>query len=307
VGVSKAARSQKSLLNASAEWRTIAVIVAVYGLTILTVMRREVLTPWLTIPFLSVLGAWHLSMQHETIHGHPFRRQWINDVIGSIPVTLWIPYISYKKDHLEHHRSDLTHPGLDNESYYVSPEAWARAGKIRRAAYWANRTILFRMFVWTIVSTVTYLWFIIRQMLRGEKQAWFAMAVHAAGLVVVAYLVRSVGGMPLWQFALGTTYGGRILNAIRPFPEHKYQDGSETRTAMVMAGPFMSLLMLNNNLHVAHHEQPGVAWYEVPSLSGRVNAVERAREVGLLYEGGYAEVFRKFSLKPMGAPLRDSA
>jgi len=303
--VSQAPGSQKSLLKGRGEWRTLAVIVAVYGLTILTVMRREVLTPWLTIPFLSVLGAWHLSMQHETIHGHPFRSKLINDAIGSIPVTLWIPYFSFKKDHIEHHQSDLTHPGLDNESYYVSPEAWARAGKIRRAAYWANRTILFRMFVWTVVSTLTYLWSIIRQMLRGDKQAWFAMAVHAAGLVVVAYLVRSVGGMPLWQFALGTTYGGRILNAIRPFPEHKYQSGVETRTAMVMAGPFMSLLMLNNNLHVAHHEQPGVAWYEVPNMSVRVNAVERAREVGLLYEGGYAEVFRKFSFKPMGAPLRD--
>jgi fatty acid desaturase len=305
--VSQAPGSPKSLLNTSGEWRTIAVIVAVYGLTILTVMRHEVLTPWLTIPFLSVLGAWHLSMQHETIHGHPFRRQWINDVIGSIPVTLWIPYLCFKRDHIEHHHSDLTHPGLDNESYYVSPEAWASAGPIRRAAYWANRTILFRMFVWTIVSTVTYLWAQIRLMLRGNKQTWFAMAAHVVGLVAVVYFVRSVAGMPLWQFALGTTYGGRILNAIRPFPEHKYQAGVETRTAMVMAGPFMSLLMLNNNWHVAHHEQPGVAWYEVPNLSARVNAVERAREAGLLYEGGYAEVFRRFSFKPMGAPLRDGA
>ena len=114
--MSQAPSSQKSVLNAGGEWRTIAVIFAVYGLTILTVMRREALTPWLAIPFLSVLGAWHLSMQHETIHGHPFRRQWMNDVIGSIPVTLWIPYLCFKKDHLEHHRSDLTHPGLDNET-----------------------------------------------------------------------------------------------------------------------------------------------------------------------------------------------
>jgi fatty acid desaturase len=161
------------------------------------------------------------------------------------------------------------------------------------------------MFVWTIVSTVTYLWAQIRLMLRGNKQTWFAMAVHVVGLVAVIYFVRSVAGMPLWQFALGTTYGGRILNAIRPFPEHKYQAGSEIRTAMVMAGPFMSLLMLNNNLHVAHHDEPSIAWYEVPNLSARVNAVERARDAGLLYEGGYAEVFRKFSFKPMGAPLRD--
>ena len=305
--MSQASDSQKSLLNGRGEWRTIAVIVAIYGLTVLTVLRHEVLTPWLTIPVLSVLGAWHLSMQHETIHGHPFRHVWLNDLIGSIPVTLWIPYFSFKKDHIEHHQSDLTHPGLDNESYYVSPEAWASAGKLRKAAYWANRTILFRMFVWTIVSTVTYLWSKIRLMLRGDKQTWFAMATHVAGLVVVVYFVRSVAGMPLWQFALGTTYGGRILNAIRPFPEHKYQSNTEVRTAMVMAGPFMSLLMLNNNLHVAHHEEPGVAWYEVPNMSARVNAVERAREAGLLYEGGYAEVFRRFSFKPMGAPLRDGA
>ena len=305
--MSQASDSQKSLLNGRGEWRTIAVIVAIYGLTVLTVLRHEVLTPWLTIPVLSVLGAWHLSMQHETIHGHPFRHVWLNDLIGSIPVTLWIPYFSFKKDHIEHHQSDLTHPGLDNESYYVSPEAWASAGKLRKAAYWANRTILFRMFVWTIVSTVTYLWSKIRLMLRGDKQTWFAMATHVAGLVVVVYFVRSFAEMPLWQFALGTTYGGRILNAIRPFPEHKYQSDTEVRTAMVMAGPFMSLLMLNNNLHVAHHEEPGVAWYEVPNLSARVNAVDRAREAGLLYEGGYAEVFCRFSFKPMGAPLRDGA
>ena len=305
--MSQASDSQKSLLNGRGEWRTIAVIAAIYGLTVLTVLRHEVLTPWLTIPVLSVLGAWHLSMQHETIHGHPFRHVWLNDLIGSIPVTLWIPYFSFKKDHIEHHQSDLTHPGLDNESYYVSPEAWESAGKLRKAAYWANRTILFRMFVWTIVSTVTYLWSTIRLMLRGDKQTWFAMSTHVAGLVLVVYFVRSVAEMPLWQFALGTTYGGRILNAIRPFPEHKYQSDTEVRTAMVMAGPFMSLLMLNNNLHVAHHEEPGVAWYEVPNMSARVNAVERAREAGLLYEGGYAEVFRRFSFKPMGAPLRDGA
>jgi len=109
----------------------------------------------------------------------------------------------------------------------------------------------------------------------------------------------------LWQFALGTLYGGRILNAIRPFPEHKYQRGVETRTAMIMAGPFMSLLMLNNNLHIAHHEEPWVPWYHVNSLARKVNAVERAREAGLLYEGGYAEVFRKFSFKPVDSPVRE--
>lgn len=293
-----------ALLRERAEWRTLLVVFAVYGLTVLTVVRYEVLTPWLAIPMLGVLGAWHLSMQHEVLHGHPFKNQGLNDAIGGIPVTLWIPYLAFKKDHHEHHLSDLTNPALDNESYYVSQEQWDKAGRIRRAAWTANRTILFRMFVWTIVSTITYVLTVLKRAVRGEQGDRLAVMLHVVGVVFVVYLV-SLSSMPLWQFALGTVYGGRILNAIRPFPEHKYQSGVETRTAMIMAGPFMSLLMLNNNLHVAHHEEPGVPWYRYDKLMHRVNAVERARDAGVLYEGGYAEIFRRFSFTPVDSPVRE--
>ena len=292
------------MLHEAGEWKTLGVIVAVYGLTVLTVVRYDVLTPWLAIPMLAVLGAWHLSMQHELLHGHPFRNQFINDAIGIIPVTLSIPYLAFKKDHHEHHKSDLTNPELDNESFYVTQEQWDNAGPIRRAAWTANRTILFRMFVWTIVSTISYVTLVLKRAIRNEQGDRLAVVLHVIGVVAVVYLV-SLSSMPLWQFALGTVYGGRILNAIRPFPEHKYQNGVETKTAMIMAGPFMSLLMLNNNLHIAHHDDPKIPWYRVNELSKRVNAVERAREAGVLYEGGYAEVFRKFSFTPVDSPVRE--
>jgi fatty acid desaturase len=271
---------------------------------VLTVVRYDVLTPWLAVPMLAVLGAWHLSMQHEVLHGHPFKNQFLNDVLGGVPVTLWIPYLAFKKDHHEHHLSDLTNPALDNESYYVSQEQWDKAGRIRRAAWTANRTILFRMFVWTIVSTITYVLTVLKRAVRNEKSDRLAVALHVVGVAFVVYLV-SLSSMPLWQFALGTLYGGRILNAIRPFPEHKYQSGVETRTAMIMAGRFMSLLMLNNNLHVAHHDEPGVPWYRYDKLMQRVNAVQRARDAGVLYEGGYAEIFRRFSFTPVDSPVRE--
>ncbi|KRO43648.1 MAG: hypothetical protein ABR67_06450 [Acidimicrobium sp. BACL17 MAG-120823-bin42] len=296
--------STTGVLHEAGEWKTLGVIVAVYGLTVLTVVRYDVLTPWLAIPMLAVLGAWHLSMQHEVLHGHPFKSQFINDAIGSIPVTLWMPYFAFKKDHHEHHKSDLTNPELDNESFYVTQEQWDNAGPIRRAAWTANRTILFRMFVWTIVSTISYVTLVLKRAVRNEQGDRLAVVLHVIGVVAVVYLV-SLSSMPLWQFALGTVYGGRILNAIRPFPEHKYQNGVETKTAMIMAGPFMSLLMLNNNLHIAHHDDPKIPWYRVNELSKRVNAVERAREAGVLYEGGYAEVFRKFSFTPVDSPVRE--
>lgn len=302
MSVPTTARRSSGLLNGPREWRTVALIVAVYGGTALVVAYHRTLTPWLTVPLLAWFGAWHLSMQHELLHGHPFRRQWMNDLVATPALTLWIPFHCFKVDHLEHHRADLTVPGLDNESYYVSPERWASAGRLARAAYWANRTILFRMFVWTIVSTITYLAHKVREAATGNRQVLAAFLWHLGGLALVVWLVVGVADMPLWQFALGTTYGGRVLNAIRPFPEHRYQHDAELRTAMVMAGPVMSLLMLNNNLHVAHHDEPWVAWYEVPEIVPRLRAVERAEEVGLLYRGGYAEVFKRFSFRPMDAP-----
>jgi fatty acid desaturase len=58
-------------------------------------------------------------------------------------------------------------------------------------------------------------------------------------------------------------------------------------------------------LHIAHHDDPKIPWYRVSELARNVNAIERAREAGVLYEGGYAEVFRKFSFTPVDSPVRE--
>jgi fatty acid desaturase len=281
-------------MNSRREWRTVALVAAVYGGTAAVVAWHDRLGPWLSVPLLAWFGAWHLSMQHEVLHGHPFRRQWANDLLGSVPVTLWIPYREFRVDHLLHHEADLTDPHLDNESFYVDPERYRRAGRILRAAWWANRTILFRIFVWSIVSTGSYVWSKVARVLRGDWSVALSLVQHFAGVATVLWLVVGMAGMPWWQYALGVTYGGRILNAIRPFPEHRYVPGSDVRTAMVMAGPAMSLLMLNNNLHVAHHAKAGVAWYDVPRLSREMGAEQVAKEAGLHFPGGYLEVFRRF-------------
>jgi fatty acid desaturase len=107
----------------------------------------------------------------------------------------------------------------------------------------------------------------------------------------------------LWLYALGVIYGGRILNMLRPFAEHEWVEGIELRTAMIQASPVMSLLMLNNNLHVAHHDEPGVAWFDVPALARRTDAYGRAERAGLLYRGGYSEIARRFGVRPFSQPV----
>ena len=70
----------------SVEWRTVAVAVAVYGLWLASVALHG-LMPWpLTVVLLAVATAWHGSLQHETIHGHPFRSRRLNSAVGWLPV-----------------------------------------------------------------------------------------------------------------------------------------------------------------------------------------------------------------------------
>ena len=79
------------ILNTKGEWRTVAVIIAVYVGTIAVAGYHERLGGWLTVLLLAWFGAWHLSMQHELLHGHPFSKSWMNDAVASVPLTLWIP------------------------------------------------------------------------------------------------------------------------------------------------------------------------------------------------------------------------
>ena len=63
---------------------------------------------------------------------------------------------------------------------------------------------------------------------------------------------------------------------VRSFAEHRFVDGG-TQSAVVRAGPVMSLLFLNNNLHLSHHARPGVPWYQLPALHERLDGRRRSR------------------------------
>ena len=36
-------------------------------------------------------------MQHEALHGHPTRYQWLNDQLGYASLWLWLPYRVYRE------------------------------------------------------------------------------------------------------------------------------------------------------------------------------------------------------------------
>src|SRR4051794_40020078 len=103
------------------EWPTVALAVGIYGAFLLTTWYSALLPWWLMLPLGAVITAFHGSLQHEVIHGHPTRLRWLNDALGKPVLWLWLPYEIYRELHLRHHRNDiLTDPLADPESYYVT-------------------------------------------------------------------------------------------------------------------------------------------------------------------------------------------
>ena len=299
--------TKKSILKSSGDWRTLIVAVVVYGGWFATIFTHEIMPWWATFGLLTWFGAWHLSLQHELVHGHPFYDSRLNVLLGALSLTLWIPFLSFKRDHLSHHQTTLTHPMTDTESYYTLPEKWLDSGWLPRSIYWANRTLAFRLTVWSVFSAVQYFIVDFWRAVRGDSTSRKAWLIHIPGCVLVLIIVNNFAGMSILEYVIGGVFGSHSLNMMRSFAEHKTLGDESSRTAMIDAGRIMSLLMLNNNLHVAHHDRPSTPWYEVPHVALRLNAYERAAQIDCLYRGGYSEIIRRFTFRPYDQPIYASA
>ena len=109
----------------STEWPTVFTIAITWISFGLITSFYHQLPLWLIIPLAAYTLALFSSLQHEVLHRHPTRWQWLNEAMIFPAITLWIPFSLYKETHLIHHNNDdLTDPERDPESYYVSPERW---------------------------------------------------------------------------------------------------------------------------------------------------------------------------------------
>lgn len=288
-----------------AEGYTWMVIVAVYGGIFALLSATSWLPLWLVCPVLAIFGGWHAHLQHELIHGHPTRSELVNDLLGAMPVSLLYPYSVFKRCHLAHHLSDLTNPMDDPESCYVMPERWQTFGRVRRAILIANNTLLGRFAIGPALTVLAVINEEGSRLIRGEREAWIDWSVH--GLLVVAFLmaVEAISGIPAWLYAGAVAYPAVGLMKVRSFLEHRPTEGDveddAARTAIVEANWFWSLLFLNNNLHVVHHDRAGEPWYRLPRIYREQREAILQRNGGYLFNG-YSDVARRFMFTPKDRP-----
>ena len=286
---------------------TLLIAAAIYAGFGAVTWFHEILPWWVLLPLGAYLVAWHGSLQHEVVHGHPTPSALANELLVLPSLWLWMPFRLYRESHLAHHNdAQLTDPVADPESYYVDAAAWAEAGPVKRALLGANNTLAGRLLLGPLLCLWNFYRSEARRALAGDRSHLTAWAIHAIGAALVLAWVVAVCGLPLWQYLLLFVYPGIALTLVRSFLEHQARPEVTERSAIVEAGPVMSLLFLNNNLHLVHHDKPGLPWYRLPAFYRQRRALFLASNGGYYFKG-YGEVFRRYFLRAKEQPLHPAA
>jgi fatty acid desaturase len=264
------------------DWPTVWVGVGCYGAYGLLTWFHDALPWWLILPLGGYVVALHGSLQHEAVHGYPFRSRFWNSAFVFPSLWLWLPYGQYRHTHLKHHRNErLTAVDEDPESTYVSAEALARMHPLHRAYRQAMTTVAGRLVLGPPYFAVRVWWEVATKLYAGDwayMRQWF---IHIPAAAIVLVWVMAVCHIPLWQYVLLYAWPGVSLTVLRSYLEHQGRTEVGHRTVIIETGPVLSLMYLNNNLHALHHLEPAAPWHDRPRRFR-----ERRNEV-FIWNGGY--------------------
>lgn len=278
----------------SMEWPTLVLLAVTYVVWATGTMLWQD-SAVLSVLLTGIAVAQHSSLQHEALHGHPFRNDRINEALVLPALSLFIPYRRFRATHLQHHHDPaLTDPYDDPESNYLDPAEWARLSRPMQKMLRLNNALAGRMIIGPVLGTALWVTADLARA-RQDRQVAQDWALHAAALVPVALWLLIWGTMPLWGYLLAV-YLGLALLRIRTFLEHRAHEAARARTVVIEDRGPLSLLFLNNNFHVVHHMHPNVAWYYLPGLYQARKAHYLRRNDGYVYRS-YAEIFSRYLWK----------
>ena len=232
------------------------------------------------------------SLQHEVLHRHPFRAQWLNEALVFPALMPFVPYLRFKDTHLQHHFDPaLTDPYDDPESNYMEPAIWVKTPRLLQILLLWNNTLAGRVVLGPALGTYVFLRHELALLRAGDGRVLLAWGLHLIGLVPLLLWLQWVG-MPIWAY-LVAVYLGMALLKIRTYLEHRAHEAFRARTVVVEDRGPLSYLFLNNNFHVVHHMHPAVPWYELPALYTSRREHYLRRNESYVYRS-YSQIIRQY-------------
>jgi len=304
MGTTKFRTLFQSATPGSVEWPTLLLLAITYAVWALATTWLAAISTPLAIIVTAIAIAQFSSLQHEAIHGHPFKNTTLNALLVAPALTLILPYARFRDTHLDHHLdSRLTDPYDDPESNYLDPGDWEKMSSTARMIRTANNTLAGRLLIGPFLGTACFLkadW----RSRKTDTRVLKGWAWHLPALIPVLIWLATIATIPFWAYAVAT-YIALSLLRIRTFLEHQAHEHARGRTVIIDDKGPLALLFLNNNYHVLHHTHPREPWYKLPGLF-RQNPDRYLKQNDGYFYRSYAQVFAKHFLRrkdPVPHPL----
>ena len=295
-------RLQQSL-TARTEWPTWLLVLVIYGGWVLLAMSHQRLGPWLGSALLAVQCAWFMSLQHELVHGHPTRWRGFNKLLGYAPLAVWFPFALYVETHTAHHSDEqLTLPGVDPESNYVSPAQWQQAGALGRWLYRARLSFWGRFLLGPAMAVASIAQEELDLLRRGDLRRLPMWLGHGALTVLMLWGLQRYAGIHPLLYLFAIAYPALSITMVRSFFEHRATALAKHRIVINEASWPLRLLYLNNNYHLVHHDMPSLPWYLIPAAYRPFREDYLAR-CGQFRFDGYAPLAGRFGFRPIDHPI----
>ncbi|SDU21512.1 fatty acid desaturase [Stappia sp. ES.058] len=286
------------------EWPTLALAIGLHCVFVALVFAAPhagLLAYLALVPVLTL----HSSLQHEVLHGHPFRAARANWMLVALPLGVFVPYWRFRALHIAHHHDPaLTDPYDDPESWYRDPRDWAALSPASRLFLTAMNTLVGRMLLGPLAGMAGLVVGDARAILHGRHDILAAWAEHLVALALLLWLLVQVPGFSLPAY-LAACYGAYALLCLRTFLEHRAEDAVGHRSVVIEDNGPLAVLFLFNSLHAVHHLDPGLPWYRLREAYARDRASVLAGNGGYCYRS-YAQIIRRYAFRakePVAHPL----
>jgi fatty acid desaturase len=224
-----------------------------------------------------------VTFMHDATHNTLFEKTWKNWAFGVVAmIPLMASFISFKEDHMDHHRYNRS---------YRDPDAFTM-GKRRFADF-----IAFYAYI-VAGALLSFVHFnVLYPIQRFNRRKWtihlfetllkivcyWALIAWALNNGVLAKTL-SVWLIPVFFFSL--------FNSMRFIAEHyetPWNEGQLLGSRTVTSNPVHSFFWNNINWHIGHHVYPAIPWYNLIELHKLMQPGLEAR--GAIIDKSYLGVF----------------
>jgi beta-carotene hydroxylase len=278
-------------LRHSADRRTMAVA-AIMPIVAVLLYARPGLVPFLW-PLSFYLALCAGVMAHNHNHCPTFRSRETNRLFGiylsffyGYPTFAWIP-----THNLNHHRF-VNGPGDATITWRYSRRhsVWVALTYFFVSSYWQSEPI--KAFIRNARANNRGLY---RQIL-WQYGLWATVAVGTLATAIALHGWRT--GLLVWG---GATFGPAVFALwtimLFNYEQHVHADPfSEHNHSRSWTGGLTNLMLFNNGLHAAHHENPGLHWSELPRAHA---ALVPHIDPRLIERGFFRYLARSYLLAPL--------